>query len=85
MSGYGRQAEVLKTVVGKIVCHFRRVNKRAILESIEVKPAEGAGVQPLTLGSLLTEFGIAPLRKNPLGKTWPLLTALRVVRHRLRS
>jgi hypothetical protein len=51
-----RKAEVLKTVVDKIVCHFRRVGKRATLESIEVIPAEDAAVRPLTFpGSLLQD------------------------------
>ena len=50
------KAEVLKTVVDKIVCHFRRVGKRATLESIEVIPAEDAAVRPLTFpGSLLED------------------------------
>jgi len=43
-----QKAEVLKTVVSKIVCHFRRVGKRAILDSIEVIPAEDAAIRPLT-------------------------------------
>jgi hypothetical protein len=47
--GQARQkCEVLKTVVDKIVCHFRRVGNRAILDSIEVIPAEDAAVRPLT-------------------------------------
>ena len=47
--GHCRQkAEVLKTVVDKIVCRFRRVGKRATLESIDVIPAEDAAVRPLT-------------------------------------
>jgi hypothetical protein len=52
--GHVRQkAEVLKTVVDKIVCHFRRVGQRATLESIEVIPAEDAALRPLTFpGSL---------------------------------
>jgi hypothetical protein len=56
--GHVRQkAEVLKTVVDKIVCHFRRVGKHATLESIELIPAEDAAVRPLTFpGSLLTEL-----------------------------
>jgi hypothetical protein len=50
------KSEVLKTVVDKIVCHFRRVGKRATLESIEVIPAEDAAVRPLTFpGSLLED------------------------------
>jgi predicted nucleic acid-binding Zn-ribbon protein len=55
--GHCRQkAEVLKTVVDKIVCHFRRVGKRTTLESIEVIPAEDAAIRPLTFqGSLLTD------------------------------
>ena len=51
--GHFRQkAEVLKTVVDKIVCHFRRVGKRATLESIDVIPAEDAAVRPLTFPGL---------------------------------
>ena len=52
--GHFRQkTEVLKTVVDKIVCHFRRVGRRAILDSIEVIPAEDAALRPLTFpGSL---------------------------------
>jgi primosomal protein N'' len=47
--GQARQkCEVLKTVVDKIVCHFRRVGKRAILDHIDVIPAEDAAVRPLT-------------------------------------
>jgi hypothetical protein len=55
--GHSRQkAEVLKTVVDKIICHFRRVGKRATLDSIEVIPAEDAAIRPLTFpGSLLTD------------------------------
>ena len=55
--GHFRQkTEVLKTVVDKIVCHFRRVGKRATLDSIEVIPAEDAAVRPLTFpGSLLED------------------------------
>ena len=55
--GHFRQkAEVLKTVVDKIVCHFRRVGKRATLDSIEVIPAEDAAIRPLTFrGSLLKD------------------------------
>ncbi len=55
--GHVRQkAEVLKTVVDKIVCHFRRVGKRTTLESIEVIPAEDAAIRPLTFqGSLLMD------------------------------
>jgi len=55
--GHVRQkAEVLKTVVDKIVCHFRRVGKRTTLESIEVIPAEDAATGPLTFqGSLLKD------------------------------
>jgi hypothetical protein len=50
------KAEVLKTVMDKIVCHFRRVGNRATLESIEVTPAEDAAVRPLTFpGSLLED------------------------------
>ena len=42
-----------KTVVDKIVCHFRRVGQRATLESIKVILAEDAAVRPLTFpGSL---------------------------------
>ena len=43
-----QKAEVLKTVVDKIVCHFRRVGKHATLDSIDVIPAEDAAVRPLT-------------------------------------
>jgi len=47
--GHFRQkTEALRTAVDKIVCHFRRVGKRAILESVQIVPAEGAAVQPLT-------------------------------------
>jgi hypothetical protein len=47
--GHFRQkTEVLKAVVDKIICHFRRVGKRATLESIEIIPAEGAAVRPLS-------------------------------------
>jgi len=47
--GQARQkAEVLKTVVDKIVCHFRRVGKHAILDQIDVIPAEDAAIRPLT-------------------------------------
>ena len=53
--GHVRQkAEVLKTVVDKIVCHFRRVGKRATLDSIEVIPAEDAAVRPLTFPAPLS-------------------------------
>jgi hypothetical protein len=55
--GHFRQkAEVLRTVVAKIVYHFRRVGKRSALESIEITPAEDAAVRPLTFpASLLTD------------------------------
>jgi hypothetical protein len=55
--GHFRQkAEVLKTVVDKIVCHFCRLGNRATLESIEVIPAEDAAVWPLTFpGPLLKD------------------------------
>ena len=46
---------MLKTVVDKIVCHFRRVGKGATLESIEVIPAEDAAVRPLTFPVSLLE------------------------------
>lgn len=54
--GHFRQkAEVLKTVLDKIVCHFRRVGKRVTLDSIDVIPLEDAAIRPLTFpGSLLT-------------------------------
>lgn len=51
-----QKAEALKTVVDKIVCHLRRVGKRATLDHIDVIPAEGAAVRPLTFpGPLLME------------------------------
>ncbi len=55
--GHFRQkAEVLRTVVAKIVCHFRRVGKRSALESIEITPAEDTAIRPLTFpASLLTD------------------------------
>jgi len=54
---YRQKAEVLKTVVDKIVCCFRRVGKHATLESIEVIPAEDAAVRPLIFpSSLLTNW-----------------------------
>jgi len=57
-----QKAEVLKTVVDKIVCHFRRVGTRATLEFIEVTPAEDAAAGPLTFpGSLLTDSCLGDL------------------------
>ena len=66
--GHFRQkTEVLKAVVGKIVCHFRRVGKHATLESIEIIPAEDAAIQPLTFpGSLLED---SCLDTNLLGES----------------
>ncbi|MGA2035173.1 MAG: hypothetical protein ABSG68_23245 [Thermoguttaceae bacterium] len=44
----------LSRQAGKSICHFRRVSRRAILEFVEVIPAEDAAVRPLTFpGSLL--------------------------------
>jgi len=62
--GQARQkCEVLKTVVDKIVCHFRRVGKHATLDSIDVIPAEDAAVRPLTFpaASLLEDSCLGAL------------------------
>ena len=43
-----QKAEALRSVVGKIVCHFQDQGKRRKLVSIEVVATEGGTVQPLT-------------------------------------
>jgi DNA invertase Pin-like site-specific DNA recombinase len=48
--GHFRQkAEVLKTVVGHIICHFSQKGKRCTVKSIDVYAPEAAAVQPLGL------------------------------------
>jgi DNA invertase Pin-like site-specific DNA recombinase len=52
-----QKAEVIRAVVDKIICHFSGSGRRVRLESIEVIPAEGAAVRPLTFpGSLLENW-----------------------------
>lgn len=47
--GHFRQkAEALKTVIGRIVCHFGRKGKRCLLKSIDIYAPEAAAVRPLT-------------------------------------
>jgi DNA invertase Pin-like site-specific DNA recombinase len=47
--GHFRQkAEALKTVIGRIVCHFGRKGKRCFLKSIDIYAPEVAAVRPLT-------------------------------------
>ena len=56
--GHFRQkAEALKTVIGRIVCHFSRKGKRCSLKSIDLYAAEDAAVRPLTfpVNSLQTD------------------------------
>jgi hypothetical protein len=64
--GHCRQkAEVLKTVMDKIVCHFRRVGKRVTLGSIEVIPAEDAAAWRLTFeGSLLKDSRLGAFARD---------------------
>jgi hypothetical protein len=64
--GHFRQkAEVLRTVVSKIVCHFRRVGKHSALQSIDIIPAEDAAAGPLTFpGSLLTDSCLGVFARN---------------------
>ena len=68
--GHFRQkTEVLKTVVDKIVCHFRRVGKHATLESIEIIPAEDAAIQPLTFpGSLQMNSRLGAFARESLAR-----------------
>jgi hypothetical protein len=44
---YRQKAEALKTVVGRIVCHFGRKGKRCPLKSIDIYAPEVAAVRPL--------------------------------------
>jgi hypothetical protein len=47
--GHFRQkAEALKTVIGRIVCHFSRKGKHCPLKSIDIYAPEVAAVRPLT-------------------------------------
>lgn len=47
--GHFRQkAEALKTVIGRIVCHFSRKGKRCSLKSIDIYAPEVAAVRPLS-------------------------------------
>jgi hypothetical protein len=59
--GHFRQkAEAIKTVIGRIVCHFHRVGKRCTLKSIDIQAPEDAAVRPLS-------FPVTPHRDSCLG------------------
>jgi DNA invertase Pin-like site-specific DNA recombinase len=53
-----QKAEVLRAVIGKIICHFTGTGRRVKLESVDVIAAEDAAVRPLSFppASLLTDL-----------------------------
>jgi hypothetical protein len=52
-----QKAEVLRAVIGKIICHFTGTGRRVKLESVDVIAAEDAAVRPLGFpaAALLTD------------------------------
>ncbi|MBN1908829.1 MAG: hypothetical protein JW818_03745 [Pirellulales bacterium] len=43
---FRQKAEALRTVIGRIVCHFSKSGKRCTLKSIDIFAAEDGAIQP---------------------------------------